>query len=403
MTGDAAGPAVVPPASTRRGADVLVALGLATGPAVALGLARFAYALLLPSMQSALHWSFATAGAMNTANAAGYLGGALLAAPVIHRWGARPVFLAGMAATAVLLLASAASGSVVILVALRTLVGAAGAATFIVGGSLAAPLGRSSPPTRSALLLGVYFGGGGLGVAVSGAVLPAVLAATDPASGWRWGWVALGVATALAFVAALVATRRTPQPPPHRAGAGSALRAVIPLLLGYSAFGAGYIAYMTFVVAYLADGGAGTVEIAVFWAVLGVAAMAGGFVWAPLLHRLRGGRAPALLIAVVAAGALLPLLSRAVPVSFASAALFGISFLAVVTAVTHVARTTLEPPLWTAAIATLTTGFALGQCIGPIASGVLADRTDGVRAGLLLSVAILLVGAVTCLAQRAGR
>ena len=46
------------------------------GPAVALGLARFAYALLLPAMRADLSWSFADAGAMNTANAVGYLAGA---------------------------------------------------------------------------------------------------------------------------------------------------------------------------------------------------------------------------------------------------------------------------------------------------------------------------------------
>ena len=55
-----------------------VIVGLAMGPAVALGLGRFAYALLLPSMRADLGWSFADAGALNTANAAGYLlGGSL--------------------------------------------------------------------------------------------------------------------------------------------------------------------------------------------------------------------------------------------------------------------------------------------------------------------------------------
>jgi len=54
-----------------------VVLGLAMGPAVALGLGRFAYALLLPAMRADLGWSYAVAGAMNTANAIGYLIGAL--------------------------------------------------------------------------------------------------------------------------------------------------------------------------------------------------------------------------------------------------------------------------------------------------------------------------------------
>src|SRR5258708_6416601 len=69
-----------------------VILGLAIGPAVALGLGRFAYALLLPSMCAELGWNFAQAGVMNTANAAGYLIGAIVAAPVGRRMGDKRVF-----------------------------------------------------------------------------------------------------------------------------------------------------------------------------------------------------------------------------------------------------------------------------------------------------------------------
>jgi hypothetical protein len=53
------------------------ALVLSLGAVVSLGLARFAYALLLPPMRADLGWSYFVAGAMNTANAAGYLAGAL--------------------------------------------------------------------------------------------------------------------------------------------------------------------------------------------------------------------------------------------------------------------------------------------------------------------------------------
>lgn len=50
---------------------VWIALLLAAGPASAFGLARFAYAVLLPPMQSDLDWSYATAALLNTVNAAG--------------------------------------------------------------------------------------------------------------------------------------------------------------------------------------------------------------------------------------------------------------------------------------------------------------------------------------------
>jgi Uncharacterised MFS-type transporter YbfB len=69
-----------------------VAGGLALGPAVALGLARFAYGLLLPAMRSDLDWSYGLAGTMTTANALGYLLGALVAAPLsAHLGGLGPV------------------------------------------------------------------------------------------------------------------------------------------------------------------------------------------------------------------------------------------------------------------------------------------------------------------------
>ena len=60
------------------------------GPVIALGLARFAYALLLPAMRADLGWSYADAGAINTANAAGYLAGALLATPTASLGTASP-------------------------------------------------------------------------------------------------------------------------------------------------------------------------------------------------------------------------------------------------------------------------------------------------------------------------
>jgi hypothetical protein len=52
---------------------LLPALALSLGTAAAVGLARFAYALLLPAMKADLEWSYALAGGMNAANAAGYL------------------------------------------------------------------------------------------------------------------------------------------------------------------------------------------------------------------------------------------------------------------------------------------------------------------------------------------
>ena len=56
----------------------LVLAGLALGVTVTNGFARFAYGLILPAMQSDLGWNYAQAGWLNTANALGYIAGAVV-------------------------------------------------------------------------------------------------------------------------------------------------------------------------------------------------------------------------------------------------------------------------------------------------------------------------------------
>jgi predicted MFS family arabinose efflux permease len=368
---------------------------------VALGLARFAYALLLPSMRTELHWSFAIAGAMNTANAFGYLAGALLAAPTARRWGTRRSFLVGLGITVVSLLATAATGNAAVLVGLRALAGVSGAICFVTGAGIVAEAGTAGSARRAASLLGIYFAGGGAGIVVSGLAIPFLLAATPAADGWRWGWVLLAGLGLVALGIATPAARATREPrPAPQADKHWPARHFRPLLACYALFGAGYIAYMTFIVALLKHRGAGPGEITAFWVVLGAASIAGAFLWVRPVVSLRGGRAPGVVLAVVSAGAFLPLVSRSPEAAAASAVLFGGSFLAVVTAVTVVVRRSLQPHHWTPAIATLTVAFALGQCAGPVLAGVLSDGPAGLRAGLGLSAGILVAGAFVAVTQR---
>ncbi len=111
----------------------LLALGLSLGPAVSNGLARFAYGLVLPAMQADRGWTYTEAGWLNTANAAGYLLGAVLTFALVDRLGARRIFVAGMFATPLALAGSAAFGELWLQSAFRTAAGIAGAGIFIAG------------------------------------------------------------------------------------------------------------------------------------------------------------------------------------------------------------------------------------------------------------------------------
>jgi predicted MFS family arabinose efflux permease len=382
-----------------------VVAGLAMGPAVGLGLGRFAYALLLPAMRADLGWSYAVAGTMNTANAVGYLIGALAAAPLAARVGDKRGFLAGVLLTALSLLATGLATDTASLALLRLVAGAAGALSLVTGGSLAASAGGGGGRGRPTLALGIYFGGAGFGMVVSAFAVPALVASV----GWRSGWFVLGALGLLGAMLALPALARAPavaihggwRRPAFAAHATSGLRAI---LASYVLFGAGYIAYTTFIVAYLHTRlGFDATEVTLFWGCAGAAATGAGLVWGPLLTRLSGGRGVAAANAVVTLGAVLPVLLPTREAVFVSALLFGGSFLIVPTAVTAFARKAAAPHAWTAAIAMLTTGFAIGQCIGPWLSGEVSDHSYGVAGGLLASGAVLAAAAAIALLQREPR
>ena len=99
-------PAHSPPAHPAR-----LILILSLTPTVGLGIGRFAYSLVLPDMRDSLHWSYATAGFMNTVNAAGYLAGALAAASFVRRYGLLRTLVIGAVMCVISLALCAASGN----------------------------------------------------------------------------------------------------------------------------------------------------------------------------------------------------------------------------------------------------------------------------------------------------
>ena len=82
------------------------ALALSLGAAIALGLSRFSYGLLLPPMRADLGWSYLLAGAMNTFNALGYFLGALATPALMRRLGVWRLLIAGCVLASVFMLMS---------------------------------------------------------------------------------------------------------------------------------------------------------------------------------------------------------------------------------------------------------------------------------------------------------
>ncbi|MFK7754196.1 MAG: YbfB/YjiJ family MFS transporter [Sedimentitalea sp.] len=378
----------------------LILLGLCLGMCVTNGFARFAYGLILPAMRDQLGWSYAQAGWLNTANALGYIVGALLTMALIGRMNPSRLFGIGMVATTGTLLATGVHEALWWQSLWRFLTGVTGALSFSTAGVLAAQL-FPGDVRRNALSIAVLFGfGGGLGIILAGASLPLMLDVFGPAS-WPWAWVIVGGASLVFLPLSLWAAERLRPPvfePPPKVRLP--LRAMAAEIAGYAAFGMGYIVYLTFLVAWMSAQDKGPGLIALVWVMIGVCTSLSPFLWRPVFARFANGVPLAMILTGIAAGSVLPVF---VPTGFgliASAVVFGLSVFMAPGAVTTFTRANLPATAWGAAISFYTVVFAVAQTLGPIGAGLIGDATGSIGTALLVAAAVLLAGAALALCQR---
>ncbi len=378
---------LMPPAHPAR---LILILSLA--PIVGLGIGRFAYALVLPDMRDTLGWSYSAAGFMNTVNAAGYLAGALLASRLIKRFGLPASVRWGTLACVLALALSAISGNFTVLSFARLLAGFGAAVSFVAGAALAATIAQSHP-VRANFLLSLFYAGPGLGIVSSGLVAPFVLQAFGPGSWWIVWWALTGLAVVMT-IPLLWAPIGIDAGLVDAVPARFAIAPVLIYLIGYFLFGAGYIAYMTFMIAYVRDAGGGPLAQSAFWCLIGATSFLTPWVWRRVLARDGGGVSTAIILGVNATGAALPLFGHSALWLAISALVFGIAFFAVVGSTTAFVRFNYPPPAWPAGIAAMTIAFGIGQTLGPFAVGAITDAFGSLSYALNISAATLVLGAI---------
>lgn len=378
----------------------LVLTGLALGVLVTNGFGRFAYGLILPAMRDDLGWSYAQAGWLNTANALGYVAGAVVTLVALRRIDAGRLFAWGFVATALSLVATGLWPELWWQSLWRFLVGLAGALSFSTAGALAARL-FADDPRRNALGIGILFGsGGGMAIVLSGAMLPPMLAIGDNAA-WPWAWIVVG-ALGLAFLPLGLWAARVAEPaaPPDGGAERLPVLRMLPELAGYAGFGLGYIVYLTFLSAWMAEQMAGVVQVAAVWVLLGLCITFSPMLWRGVFSRHDGGVPLAMVLACIALGSALPVLWPGLPGLVLSALVFGASVFMAPSAVTSFIRRNLPAAAWGRAIGLFTVVFACAQTIGPWAAGLIGDLSGSIGVSLLAAAGVLTLAALLALLQR---
>ena len=371
---------------------------LSLAPTIGLGIGRFAYSLVLPDMRDSLQWSYSAAGSMNTINAVGYLAGALLASRMIRRFGLPRTVRWGTLAAVASLALCAVSGNFIVLSFARLLAGLGAAGGFVGGAALAATIAQSRPE-RANFLLSLFYAGPGLGILASGLIAPFVLQAFGPGSWWIMWW-AMTLLSLVMILPLLLAPLGAATAANHATTIDFAVRPVLIYLIAYFLFGAGYIAYMTFMIAYVRDGGGGASAQSLFWSLIGVSAFVTPWVWRRVLALDRGGLTTTIILGVNAIGAALPIFGHSPVLLAISALVFGVAFFAVVGSTTAFVRFNYPPAGWPIGIAAMTISFGIGQTLGPIVVGAITDAMGSLSFALNVSAAMLALGAVLAAFQK---
>ena len=373
------------------GESLRVALSALVALAVSQGIGRFAFTPILPMMQRDAGLSVPEGGWLAAANYLGYLIGALWAVRLRLR-GATAI-RGGLVAIGLSTLAMALRDGFLLWVLLRLLAGVASAwvLVFVSAWSLErlAALGRLG-------LSGVVYAGVGAGIVVAGGVcLAAMGRGADSAGAWTsLGAVALLATAAIWPVLGSGATATAP--------AATARHARVPrgdfwrLVLCYGAYGFGYIIPGTFLPVMAKQVVADPILFGWAWPVFGASAVASTLLVARAAPLVTHRSAWAISQLVMAAGVVVPVLLPGVAGILIAALCVGGTFVVITQVGLQEARA-IAGTSARALIAAMTSAFALGQILGPLAAAYWVQATGGFSGALLLAAALLAVSAAALL------
>jgi predicted MFS family arabinose efflux permease len=373
-----------------------------------LGLARFSFGMLLPSMSESLQLSYRESGYLGSGYLVGYLLMVGLVPRVNARLGGRLTMTCGLLLIGIsMLLVSVAQHFKVVLL-LYLLTGIGSGMTNIPAVTL---ISHWFAPGLRGRAAGLVTSGSSLGIVLSGFLIPALndLAAHET---WRYGWMVLGIISFVVAVLVWLLIRNHPEDM-HVSMAGLpsgsvALKADTQVAHGevdgsllvhfgvlYLIFGATYMIYATFIVTTLVDEHGFTESSAgVFWAWVGFLSFFSGLLFGYLSDKTSRKFGIMCALAVQTVAYYLVSLDAGVFSLYASMVLFGLSVWAIPTIMAAAMGDYLGVNKAAWGLSVITFFFALGQVLGPASAGILADTHGGFALAYWVSALLTGLGVI---------
>ena len=387
---------------------------------VSMGVGRFALGMLLPAMGDALNLSYVQMGWISTGNFIGYLLGALLVRRLLPRFGERRLLAMTLMTIVVTMAGVSLADGFLPLVILYSGTGMSTAMAFV---SVVALLPHWFTTKWRGLASGLLSAGAGLAIMLSGWAIP-LINDTQGEIGWRLGWGGLAMICLPIAIFCYAVIRNRPgelglkpfgETAEPKGGDGDAMAEgtgarrmaatqapalsgaaarilVIRLASIYFLFGASYVVYGTFIVTTLVhEHGMADAKAGQFWIWLGFFSLFCGPVLGALSDRV--GRRLGITAAFFLQGCAYFLITLGSaggdwPV-YLSVVLYGLSMFGVPLIITAAAADYLSPDRAVGVIGTISILQGMGQMLGPIAAGAMAEYSGSFTPAYLAATAIV--------------
>lgn len=369
-------------------AGVLVIMG-------AIGFARFGYTLILPRMSKALSMSETGAGGVATANLTGYLLFSLLAGVLATRFSPRLVIAVALVITGVALFCTGLVKTIPAAGVWRFLAGAGGGANVPMMGLISVWFSSR----RRGLASGIVVSGSSFSLLLTGLILPSIMTAND-VTGWRNSWYLLGAVTVLIAVIAAFVIRDGPASKTHvqrnrKKVTIKSIRIsrVWPLAGLYMLFGFSYVIFVTFYADYLiSEAGLQERSAGGLWSLIGGVSVASGFVWGAISDRFGRRIAFVGIFALQSCAYLTFALWQGMAGYVIATLLFALTAWSIPAVVGAAVGDTFGPAAAPAVFGFVTLIFGIGQSLGPIVAGAVAESAGTFTVAFLLAAGAALSG-----------
>lgn len=384
--------------------------------ASSLGIGRFSYGMLLPSLQEGINLTHSESGFIASANMLGYSLGALVVGSLVFRFGSRVIISASLLGAGLSMMAIGFAGGFLSVSILRFITG------FGSAGANIAVMGLSSlwvSKNYRGIANGFLVGGSGVAILFTGRLVPSIMG-LYPEYGWRYNWFILGgMVLLIGFLSWILIKNRLQG---HLASLGScasnsadenincpvfAVKDIINfpkvriIAFTYFCYGISYIIYATFFVNYLVgEKGLPQSLAGDIWSTVGLLSIGSALIWGSISDKI--GRPYALTVVYFLQGTGYVIAAAASGQIFmwVSAVIFGLTAWSIPGIMASYCGDLLGPRNATTLLGLVTLIFSIGSIIGPSSGGFIKEISSSFASAFYLAAFFAVLGGMLSFMQQ---